>query len=224
MKWHKISVNDPIALREFADFLQGCVEAIPHVKGLAILIDCEENHKLLKKLPEWMVRRWSRIVVEEQDKSGDYPCFAHFTEFLQKEARIACNPIASPFLMYTRSTDERFPKRAKALNTSSLINSTLGTPETSYSRPRIPCLACKDETHGVVKCPTFAAKTHDDKKAFIHENHLCFGCLRKGHITKDCKRRHTCSTCGLRHPTCLHIERNRRPVETSSRDSVGSNR
>lgn len=30
MKWPKISVNDPIALREFADFLQGCVEAIPH--------------------------------------------------------------------------------------------------------------------------------------------------------------------------------------------------
>lgn len=64
-KWPKIAANDPIALREFADFLQGCVEAIPHVKGLAILNDCEENHKLLKKLPDWIVRRWSRIVVGE---------------------------------------------------------------------------------------------------------------------------------------------------------------
>lgn len=52
MKWPKISANDPTALREFADFLQGCAEAIPHVKGLSILNDCEENHKLLKKLPE----------------------------------------------------------------------------------------------------------------------------------------------------------------------------
>ncbi|KAL0147052.1 hypothetical protein M9458_057576 [Cirrhinus mrigala] len=46
----KIEVNDPLALRDFTDFLQGCVKAIPHVKGLAILNDCEENHKLLKKL------------------------------------------------------------------------------------------------------------------------------------------------------------------------------
>lgn len=78
MKWPKIAANDPIVLREFADFLQGCVEAIPHVKGLGILNDCEGNHKLLKKLPEWMMRRWSRIVVE-LDRSGDYPSFVHFS-------------------------------------------------------------------------------------------------------------------------------------------------
>ena len=118
MKWPNIAVNDPIALREFANFPQGCVEAIPHVKGLGILNDCEENHKLLKKLPEWMVRRWSCIVVGELDRSGDYPSFAHFTEFLQTEARIAYNPIASPLLMSVKGTDERIPKRAKALNTS----------------------------------------------------------------------------------------------------------
>ena len=76
MRWPKINTNDPLALQEFADFLQGCTEAIPHVKGLAILNDCEENHKLLKKLPEWIVRKWSRIVVEELDKSGSYPDFA----------------------------------------------------------------------------------------------------------------------------------------------------
>ena len=70
MKWPKISGIDPPALREFADFLKGCAEAMPHVKGLAILNDCEENHKLLKK-PDWIVRRWSRIVVDELDASGE---------------------------------------------------------------------------------------------------------------------------------------------------------
>ncbi|KAG1968718.1 nek6 [Pimephales promelas] len=230
MKWPKIAANDPIALREFADFLQGCVEAIPHVKGLGILNDCEENHKLLKKLPEWMVRRWSRIVVEELDRSGDYPSFVHFTEFMQTEARIACNPIASPLLMNVKGTDERLSKRAKVLNTSTQMkNSTSGTQMKNSNsgtlenvKPRPPCLVCKDETHGVVKCPTFAAKTTDEKKAFIHENHLCFGCLRKGHTTKDCKRRHTCSTCGRRHPTCLHLERNTNPGGSASNDPVAT--
>lgn len=55
MRWPNISVAD-LLYSEFADFLQGCAEAIPHVQGLSILSDCEENHKLLKKLPECIVQ------------------------------------------------------------------------------------------------------------------------------------------------------------------------
>lgn len=166
-----------------------------------------------------MMRRWSRIVVEELDKSGDYPSFVQFTEFMQKEARIVCNPMSSPLLMNIKTIDERFPKRAKALNTSIQLKKT-PSETLENSKPRPPCLFCKDENHGVAKCPTFPAKSAEEKKAFVHENHLCFGCLRKGHTTKKCKRRHTCSTCGRRHPTSLHMEKNTRPVETASKGSV----
>lgn len=37
--WPKISPKDPIALRDFGDFLQGCRDAIPHVPSLSILND-----------------------------------------------------------------------------------------------------------------------------------------------------------------------------------------
>lgn len=196
------------------------MEAIPHVKGLAILNDCEENHKLLKKLPEWSVRRWSGIVVDELDKSQEYPSFDRFTEFLQKEAKIACNHIASPFLLSTKTTDERIPKRA---NTSTQMKpSTSSVPEISASRPKPPCLVCKDKTHSVAKCLTFAARTIDERKAFIYENHLCFGCLRKDHTAKDCKVGHTCRICSRHHPTCLHIQRNTEPVKTPNDDSVAT--
>lgn len=223
VRWPKIGGNDPLALREFADFLKGCVEAMPHVKGLAILNDCEENHKLLKKVPDWIVHRWSRIVVEELDASGDYPSFVRFTEFMQKEARIACNPIASPLLLSLKTTDDRLPKRAKALNTSTQMkNSTSETQRATNFKPKPPCPVCQDETHGVAKCPTFAAKPIEDKKAFIHENRLCFGCLWKGHITKDCKRRHTCGTCGRRHPTCMHDEKGKASMEASKKSPTST--
>ncbi|KAJ8416044.1 hypothetical protein AAFF_G00380660 [Aldrovandia affinis] len=148
---------------------------------------------------------------------------AQESELIQTEDRIACNPIASPLLMNHKPTDERVPKRAKALNTSAQRNnstSEMTSKETSNSKPKPPCPTCKDETHGVAKCPTFAAKSMEDKKAFIHENHLCFGCLRKGHSSKDCKRRHTCGTCNRRHPTCLHEERDKRPVEAPEKHST----
>ena len=49
MRWPKISANDPLVLREFVDFLQGCTEAIPHIKGLAILNDCEGKPQVAQK-------------------------------------------------------------------------------------------------------------------------------------------------------------------------------
>ncbi|KAK0138994.1 hypothetical protein N1851_024470 [Merluccius polli] len=135
---------------------------------------------------------------------------------MAKEARIACNPIASPLLLSTKTMEEGIPQRAKALNTvTQAKDPCTETVEPSKAWP--PCLCCQDEAHGIVKCPTFAAKSIDDKRAFVYEHHLCFGCLRKGHITKECKRRHTCSTCGRRHPTCLHIEGGIKPNETTPR-------
>lgn len=213
-KWPKISANDSLALREFADFLQSCTEAIPYIKGLSILNDCEENHKLLKKLPEWIIRKWSRIVVEELDTCGNYPDLACFTEFLSKEARIVCNPIASSLLMNFKHINANMPKSAKAFNTNTQPKSfSQETQKTNFSKPKPPCIVCKSDTHGITKCPTFTAKSVEDKRAFIHENQLCFGCLRKGHMTKVCKRRHTCSICSRRHPTCLHENREPNPAD-----------
>ena len=168
IKWPKVSTNDPLALREFADFLQSCTDAVPYVRGLAILNDCEENHKLLKKLPEWIVR-WSGIVVDELDTSGIYPDLACFTVFLSREARIACNPIASPLLIHFKPVVDRIPRRAKAFNTNTQPKSfAQEKQEANSNKPKSPCFVCKSESHGITKCPTFTAKSVEDKKAFIH--------------------------------------------------------
>ncbi|GAA6082862.1 uncharacterized protein LOC122139888 [Tachysurus ichikawai] len=149
-RWPKINTNDPLALQEFADFLQGCTEAIPHVKGLAILNNCEENHKLLKTLPEWIVHKWSRIIVEELDTFGSYPDLACFTRFLSKEARIACNPIASPLLINFKATDDRSTKRVKAFNTNTKTKSfAQEKQETNGSKSKSPCL--KSEAHNITQ-------------------------------------------------------------------------
>lgn len=165
------------------------------------------------------MRKWRQIVVDELDTSGSYPNLVCFTEFLNKEAQIACNPIASPFLMNFKSTDERLPKRARAFNTSiQTKNCTLEKQEMFSSKVKLPCSVCKNEAHGIAKCPTFATMTTEDKEAVIHENQLCFGCLRKGHTTKDCKKRHTCSTPA----TCLHVERKQNSVEAIRNGSTST--
>ena len=65
------------------------------MKGLEILNDNRENHKLLKKLPDWVVNRWSRIASTSRKVDGVYIFFKQFAEFINEEASIACDPVTS---------------------------------------------------------------------------------------------------------------------------------
>jgi len=80
------------------------------IKYLEVLNDPEENQKMLRKLPNYLVSRWSRVVDqsigEEPEGQGrealspteintdnareaKYPPFEEFCRFLKTEARIA---------------------------------------------------------------------------------------------------------------------------------------
>lgn len=47
---------------------------------------------------------------------------------------------------------------------------------------------------------------HEKKIGYLKENGICFGCLCTGHISKDCRKRISCSKCSLKHPTIRHKE------------------
>lgn len=91
----KIDAKEYVKLREFGDFLQSCSEAMPHIKGLQVLNDCEENQKILAKLPDWVTSRWNRYVTEQLDQAKEYPPYAEYASFISKEACIACNLVSS---------------------------------------------------------------------------------------------------------------------------------
>ncbi len=65
-------------------------------------------------------------------------------------------------------------------------------------------MLCQDDNHQLHKCPKFMEKSLKDRRAYVKDNKLCYGCLKPGHCAKECRRRHTCDVCKLRHPTCLH--------------------
>ena len=85
--WPNITERDGSALRKFADFLRQCNTAMQTTKSLNILNDSRENKKLLCKLPDWLVTRWSRIVVEWKQKMRSFPPFKEFMNFVVKRGR-----------------------------------------------------------------------------------------------------------------------------------------
>ncbi|XP_073732301.1 uncharacterized protein [Misgurnus anguillicaudatus] len=236
-RWPKIGAKEYIRLREFSDFLQSCSDAMPHVKGLQVLNDCEENQRMLAKLPDWVTSRWNRLVTEQLDQAKDYPGFSEFASFISKEARIACNPVSSLYALKT--SDERMLRETKQSRANTFVtnvkasdaecvtsnsNDANDSEDSRESRDSqtndsvlVKCVCC-GESHSIHKCQKLLERSADERKKFVFDNKLCFACLRRGHNSKDCRNRATCALCKRRHPTLLHEERS--VVDQSSSQRV----
>ncbi|XP_063955602.1 uncharacterized protein LOC135154201 [Lytechinus pictus] len=214
--WPKIASKDAIGLQKFADYLKSCDDAMPYVTGLQVLNDCYENQKMIAKLPDWLISSWNRVVSNELE-GGSYPSFSKFVKFVAKEARIANNPISSLGALKSddsqrESSPKTFKIKREARNKGSAL--AVNTKESAKGKnipnqvkkaPK-PCCLCSETGHKSEDCDKFLAKPLSERRKFVQENHVCFGCLQKGHFSKACKQRLKCSTCGKRHPTALHEE------------------
>lgn len=198
-RWPRIGAHDYIKLREYGDFLQNCSNAMPHIKGLQILNDCEENQRMLRKLPDWITSRWNRHVTEQLDEAKDYPSFQEFASFIAKEARIACNPISS--LLALKPIEGKPPVKYPKANTlttdmydSDVLNTSAKSEEDEIVSRNLTkkniwshnkCICCGND-HSLCECPKLREKSKEEKKRFVMDNRLCFGCLRGGHISREC--------------------------------------
>lgn len=212
--WPKVQSRDADGLRAFADFINACMLAMPHVKGLQILNDSEENQKLLHKLPDWINARWNRQVTKTLMEGGEFPSFTAFASFLSVEAEVACNPVTSIYALRCTETnsDKRNTKEIKR-NKASVFNTN--TTEQSDKRTITktlngspPCTMCQG-THQLHKCPYLLKMSLENRKKHVKDNRLCYGCLKQGRLT--------CETCTRRHPTCLHDENYRNGLQSETR-------
>ncbi|XP_045065112.1 uncharacterized protein LOC123482227 [Coregonus clupeaformis] len=201
--WPKISSKGSIELQEFADFLRSCEAAMTQIRGLEVLNDCNENQKLLAKLPDWLTSRWNRKVIEVEEESHTFPSFQQFVKFLTREAKIANNPITSLHALKPAEGEQIKVLKNRALGAKVLAtNSDEKASSTS-------CVFCEKSSHSLHKCWKFMNKTISERVKFVQGMKLCFGCLKPGHRSKECENRRICDTCEKGHPTCLHDNRSK---------------
>ncbi|XP_064632518.1 uncharacterized protein LOC135490878 [Lineus longissimus] len=202
--WNKIPPRDGAALRKFFDFLKQCLTAMKSINTLGVLNDERENKKVLAKLPDWMITRWGRTVAEWRQNVGRFPTFKAFSMFVEREADIACDPVISLQAIRNGQEDKRTnqPCTSKDKGRPQSSNS-FATEMGSQDWKQRKCLLCKGN-HSLDFCHSFLSKTLDDKKKFAWEKKLCFGCLKPGHRSKNCRHRLKCKECSKMHPTALH--------------------
>ena len=193
-KWPIIKPGDGLGLRAFADYLQQCNMAMKTVDGLSILNDCRENRRLLAKLPDCLIERWSRIVSKE---STSYPPFSRFALFITTEADIMCNPMLSNIKPH--SPEQKLSERRAQSGARTMVTVT----DESATKTIDKCEFCGKQCHVLLNCKLFAEKNHGERRKFIMSNGMCFSCLRRGHLASTCPNRAICETCNGHHPTCL---------------------
>ena len=228
--WPRILPNDSQGLRRFSDFLEHCNTAMNNIRYLSVLNDPDENQKILRKLPNYLAVRWSRIVDEwiteeesvqspgeqahqltrNREKVG-FPPFSEFCKFIKKEARISCNPVTSLHALKGDDKEDRgrngtSTRHRKPPEVGAFATGVREGNESSRGRiePKInTCLHCKSE-HELDNCPRFARLPLPERRQFVQSRALCWGCLKWGHVSKECRGRKLCKTCNNRHPTSLH--------------------
>ncbi len=229
-KWPKIQPRDAEGFREFSDFLDACHQAMPHVKGLEILNDCDENQKLVHKLPDWAAARWNCQVTQTLIQTRDFPKFIDFVTFMSMEAEINCNPVTSfSALRASDPTSEKLNFKGSRRNRANVFHIQAAMENKpnyeSESRPTKGnfkmCFFCKDSEHKIHNCPQFLAKSLEEKRKYVKENKLCYGCMKPGHSAKDCRHRLSCDTCRGRHPMCLHDETYTKKVNSAPASNQG---
>lgn len=163
------------------------------VKGLSVLNDDQENRKMLLKIPEWLVNRWSRLVAQWKEKEKQFPPFAEFVSYLEKEAKIACDPVTSLYslrLDQSRSNTDKTVNRTGSDRKPHWKGRTLLTETNSNTKPvtspkveQKRCVLCQ-KGHDIDNCFKFLEKPIEDRKSYAREKELCFGCLCSGHVAK----------------------------------------
>ncbi|XP_067950597.1 uncharacterized protein [Watersipora subatra] len=201
--WPKIRNNDNLQLQKFAGFLSQCEIAMTQIKGLEILNDSKQNIAQLKKLPEALANRWKRKIVQHKKAAGEFPVFSMFVQFPNYESDILNDPA---FVNYSANNDSmKQVKRSDKPKSTTHLSNSIPSDGNSNAEVKSSCTFCKLSNHEVVECMRLGNKSVEQKKQFLHDNNLCFSCLKAtNHRSAQCTAGTTCKKCGKSHPTALH--------------------
>lgn len=235
LTWNNIRAEDGKALQSYALFLRGCCTAMRGLQSTEEL-DLPSNLKLIvSKLPYKLRERWRTAACDILEQRTTRARLQDLVAFIERQANILQDPLFGDIhdpIMQTKTSKTKFPTDTKAnrfksrgssfaTTVSTVSNSrTQHTQEKPLTKVNLDSSAHTDSfcafcagKHTLAECQKISAQPHEAKIEFLRDKGLCFGCLKVGHLSKNCKRRMICQNCQARHPTILHIKR---PLKTET--------
>ena len=175
--WTRIGPNDVVGLRRFVDLHQ-CETAMRTLPSRKSLDDPREQRKAIRLACQAQGRVWCKRKFDD----GSLPLFTDLVKFLHKESEIVNDPVMSLRSLKT----EGGVKAMRNIDTTTKIDKK-STSLTTYLEKATavgPCSRfCKSKDHYLSGFKSFVEQSRSDKETFAKKFGICFGCLRKDHIS-----------------------------------------
>ena len=206
--WPSVKPNDGTGLQEFSIVLEQARNAMSSMAYMNDLNTANVLRQLWEKLPRHLRSKWTERVSKIRNASERMASFNDFCQFVSEQADLATDPIYSEETVvrskdgdakFCRLRDRRF-KREKG----SSFGTNMSKPDGSTRNPRFRSCTLCSKPHDLDECSEFLKKPLTERRNFVKEKGLCFGCYSSEHIAKLCKSRKSCLTCHKKHPTSLH--------------------
>ena len=127
-------------------------------------------------------------------EKGVTPSLQHISNFIRKRVKAEFDP---DFGDIQKSDSRRFRPDRKGIHSG----------QRDPKKSGIQCYVCSED-HRVAECRTFFSCSNDDKIQHARDQRLCFSCLNRGHVTRDCKSKEKCGGkgCPRFHHRLLHVD------------------
>ena len=201
LEWPAVRSEDNHGLRSMSYFLTKCYSAMQSISHMSVLNHAPNMQALVQKLPVYLQNKWrdSASRIRKQTVNHQSASFKDLVDFIVCAAESANDPIYGKEALGKNQVKHILLKQQKQKQSSFVTNVTPTLVNQKL------CTLCKKQ-HDLDDCAEFVRKSIEDKRAFIMEKRMCFGCYGFNHTSKGCLQKRICKTCGKRHPTAFHVQ------------------
>ncbi|XP_064647119.1 uncharacterized protein LOC135499971 [Lineus longissimus] len=201
-----LDTNDVQGLCDFADKSRTLFETLKGLKAVGEM-NMSNMQKMSRKMPVRLQVKWRDEAQRVKRDTGKLPGVEVLVRFIERAAEAVSDPVFGK-IADNRSNSGK-PKTTQGKPTfggkqdnARPVASTFAT-STSTSSSHLKCYDCGDN-HRLGDCEVFKAKDLKQRAAFVKTHNLCFNCLGRSHVSKDCNVKVQCQVCGKKHSTLLH--------------------
>ena len=198
IKGQNITGNNRQGLRDMSHDIVNCIATLQRINYFADSNSSESLRQVITRLPDFLITKWKLKVTEIRDQ-GNVPTLEHISKFVRQQVRAMFDPDFGDL-----EPSKKHDARGGTHKGRQGIHATQNTP--GAERRPIKCYVC-NETHRVTECPTLNDSSVQERLQLVKTNHLCFACLRKNHVSRECRSKKPCSIdgCTRTHHPLLHV-------------------
>jgi hypothetical protein len=170
------------ALRELSIDVVNCVATMHQVKYFADVNASDNLRKIVMRLPDYLVQKWKGVVIDIREKQRS-PTTEDISTFLRKQVKAEFDPDFGDMSLKPPKYDSR--------NGETIERQGINAAQRNERSKALKCYVC-NEDHKVIECPALADSIVPERFNLVREARLCFSCLNKGHVTRDCRSKKKC--------------------------------